>query len=141
MALVIIMNSAIPRLWGVNIASPCYAAAPQGGPIFELVVSLKRYPDTQQNLLAANSGNEHLQKPVGFDVDANFRIRLDFVETLNDVAVTVQHVTLDCAVAVGDRLATRKLAACFDIHVHRWRFDERGVDGHADCERIIHRRT
>jgi hypothetical protein len=49
MALVIIMNSAIFRLCGVNIASPCNARPLKGDPILELAVALKRYPDTNQN--------------------------------------------------------------------------------------------
>ncbi len=68
-------------------------------------------------------------------------IRLDFVEPFNNVAVTVQHVALDCAVAIGDRLTARELASGFDIHVDWSRSYERCVDGHPERERIIHRRA
>ena len=53
----------------------------------------------------------------------------------------MKHVALDRAVAIGDGLAARELASGFNVHVHRWRFYERCVDGHPDCERIIHGRA
>src|SRR5260221_11747334 len=88
-------------------------------------------------LLATNSGNKQLQEPVGVDVDAYLRIGFDFVDTFDDVTVAVQHIALDCAVPVRDRLAARKLTAGFYIDVHRRRFYEGCVHGHSEWGRAI----
>src|SRR5580658_1301415 len=126
MALVIIIASAIPRLWGVNIVSPRYG-----------------FFDRQcfASLLAANSRNEQLQESVGVDVDADLRVGLDLIDSLDHVTVAMQHVALDHVVAIGHRLAAREVAARFNVDVHRWSFYERGVDRYPDGQRIIHRRA
>src|SRR6266403_297947 len=102
MALVIIMQSATARLWGVNIASPwtLLLGRRDGAPSVPVLTS------TCTVLLTANSGYEKLQEAVGVDLDAYLRIRRDFVDTLDDVAVTVQHIAFHRAVAVSDGLAS-----------------------------------
>src|SRR6185369_2016352 len=115
MSLVIIIISAKLKLSGVNMVSPCFS------------------------LLALYSRNEHFQKTFGVDIGTNLCIRRDLVSTLNDISIAMQDVALDVSTSIRNRLSSRELAPCLNIHVHFGSFHERGIDCNAHCQRIVHR--
>src|SRR5258705_11410274 len=75
------------------------------------------------------------------DVNANFRVRLNFVDYFDDVTVAMKNVALDFAAAVGHGFAAGEFTARFDVHVHERRGHKSRVNGDADGQRIIHRRA
>src|SRR5262244_1207325 len=88
--------------------------------------------------LILNPRNKKSQEPVRIDLDAYLCVRQNPVNTLNYVVVSMQNVSLDVALPIGNRLAASELAPSFDVHVHLRSLDQRGIDCDSDRERIIH---
>src|SRR5262249_53081341 len=110
------------RLCGVNIVSPSIVSA-------RLPASLAktRAQCVCSDLLSLNPRDKELQEAIGIDFRTNFRIRRDFVETLDYVVISMQNITFDLAPAVGHGFSAGKLAAGFDIDMHERGFHQCGV--------------
>src|ERR1700691_4781619 len=92
-------------------------------------------------LLTRQPGIEQLEKLFGVDAGANLDVWFHVIYAFDDVAIAVQHVALDGIAAIGDSLAAGEFSARFDVHVHWLRRDDGRIDGGADGERVVHRRT
>src|SRR5215471_21175304 len=103
MALVIIINNASPRLWGMNMRSPV-----SGSFVKEIAIPKKvsfRAPvfdardakpkEEIEGLFSSNPRHEHIQKPIRIHLDADFGIGLDLVDAFDHVAIAMQHVAFD----------------------------------------------
>src|SRR5580704_3313041 len=82
------------------------------------------------NLLTTNSRNKKLQKAISVHVNADFRVRRDLIDALNDVTVSVKNVALHFSVTIPYRFPARELTPGLDVDVHLLHLDQSRIDRH-----------